>query len=539
MSDKSRAICLSSILAILIASLPCAYFLLLQEYVRIAVLGLVVFALFLIYRSEFAKAFWRRALLGLCVVYVIYACDPLTAGSFDPQKETAVFYYVYAILVIMALGVDFILVAMRVLLKRQYAKNFFKSISLTEWVIYLIVLNVMLFLSITEITGMIRGGSNIIYSVLTCFKPVGAIFLFFLITRFCDPKNSHGREAGEEGKSGGSRSKPSYDLLVIFFIGFSFYTAVFGGARVAVAVSNTRFMNRDANRLKARNQDAYNALMRAFSLCDQEAARVYQLGYLAGQRKWKEMSDLAETNLNTGRQLEKEALISALIGQTQDLMAAYYTDSLDPSYRFMTPAVTQNIQRVIKDAQKNSYLLYFLSRLQAMSGNQVIARNYLTTFSFNYPDNPNAAFLSGTFSQSADKIYTINCNYWLTPMEDAAVDRTSEEIVMLNGRYVAGHLWLPKGKYVMTLYARDEGSNHEKAKEVNFDPTCKAEVWVGDESHALSVLSENRRFQPYEMEFNVQDNPAVFILRFTNDRDEGGGLDRNLGIEKLEIKCAQ
>ena len=206
MSDKSRAICLSSILAILIASLPCAYFLLLQEYVRIAVLGLVVFALFLIYRSEFAKAFWRRALLGLCVVYVIYACDPLTAGSFDPQKETAVFYYVYAILVIMALGVDFILVAMRVLLKRQYAKNFFKSISLTEWVIYLIVLNVMLFLSITEITGMIRGGSNIIYSVLTCFKPVGAIFLFFLITRFCDPKNTHGREAGEEGKSGGSRS---------------------------------------------------------------------------------------------------------------------------------------------------------------------------------------------------------------------------------------------------------------------------------------------------------------------------------------------
>ena len=91
----------------------------------------------------------------------------------------------------------------------------------------------------------------------------------------------------------------------------------------------------------------------------------------------------------------------------------------------------------------------------------------------------------------------------------------------------------------LTLYARDEGSNHEKAKEVNFDPTCKAEVWVGDESHALSVLSENRRFQPYEMEFNVQDNPAVFILRFTNDRDEGGGLDRNLGIEKLEIKCAQ
>ena len=84
MSDKSRTICFSSILAILVASLPCAYFLLFQEYVRLAVLGLVVFALLLCYRKEFHAAFWRRALLGLSIVYVVYACDPLTAGSFDP-----------------------------------------------------------------------------------------------------------------------------------------------------------------------------------------------------------------------------------------------------------------------------------------------------------------------------------------------------------------------------------------------------------------------------------------------------------------------
>ena len=78
MSDKSRVVCFSTILAILVASLPCAYFLLFQEYVRVAVMGLLIFGLLLYYRSEFSKAFWRRALLGLCVVYVVYACDPLT-----------------------------------------------------------------------------------------------------------------------------------------------------------------------------------------------------------------------------------------------------------------------------------------------------------------------------------------------------------------------------------------------------------------------------------------------------------------------------
>ena len=535
MSDKSRAICFSTILAILVASLPCAYLLLFQEYVRVAVMGLLIFGLLLYYRSEFSKAFWRRALLGLCVVYVVYACDPLTAGSFDPSKETAVFYYVYAVLVLLALLADFFIVAMKFILNRQFAKKFFKSISIAEWVIYLLVLNLMLFLAITEITGMIRSGNALIYSALTCLKPIAAIFLFFLITRFCDPKEHHGDE--KDVKSIDSKKRLSYELLAIFFVGFAFYTAIFGGARIAVAINNTRFITRDANRLKAKDQEAYGAIMRAFSLCDQEAARIYQIGYLAGLKKYQELAELSKTDLNTRRQLEKEALIGALIGQTQDFMAAFYTDSLDPSYRFVTSTVTQNIQRVMKDAQKNSYLLYFLARLQAMSGNQVISRNYLNTFIFHYPNHPNAAYFTSTFS--SDKVYTIFCNYWLTPMEDAAVDRTSEEIVMLNGRYVSGYLWLPKGKYTFTLYAKDEGPNHEKAKEVNFDPTCKAEIWLDEESHALSIISENRKFQPYEMEFTVQETPSLFIVRFTNDCDEGGGLDRNLGLEKLEIKCVQ
>lgn len=536
MSDKSRTICFSSILAILVASLPCAYFLLFQEYVRLAVLGLVVFALLLCYRKEFHAAFWRRALLGLSIVYVVYACDPLTAGSFDPAKETAVFYYVYALLVCLALLIDFLVVVVSFFVKRQRAKSFLKSISITEWCVYLVLLNGFMFLAITETAGMLRSGCAVFYSVLTCFKPVASVFLFFLVTRFCPPR------AGEEHESGSSDHKSSkklsYNLLAIFFVGFVFYSVVFGGAKIGIAVSKTRFVTRDANRLKAKGQDAYGAVMRAFSLCDDEAARIYDLGYLAGKREYEAQGKLAGNDF-TRRQLEKEALIGALIGQTQDFAAAFYTDSLDPSYRFATHTVTQNIQRVMKSAQENNYLLYFLSRLNAMAGNQVIARNYLQTFGFNYPDHPSVAFLTGTFSSSPDKTYTLPCAYWLVPMEDAAVERTNEEIVMLNGRSAAGYLWLPPGKYSLTLYARDEGADHEKAREMNFDPACKAEIWVGEESSGLKIVSEDRKFQPYEMEFNIKESPTLFTLRFTNDRDEGKGLDRNLGLQKLEIRCVQ
>ncbi|MBR5623860.1 hypothetical protein IKW72_02475 [bacterium] len=536
MSDKSRTICFSSILAILVASLPCAYFLLFQEYVRLAVLGLLIFALLLYYKGEFAKAYWRRALLGLSVVYAIYACDPLTAGSFDPAKETAVFYYVYAVLICLALLIDFLMMITNFFVKRQQAKNFLKSISITEWCVYLVLLNGFMFLAITEAFGMLRSGSGLFYSALTCFKPLAAVILFFLITRFCAPSDHEEHEKASAGAK--SSLKLHYNLLAIFFIGFVFYSVVFGGAKIGIAVSKTRFVTRDANRLKAKGQDAYGAVMRAFSLCDDEAAKIYDLGYLAGKKEYEAQAALAGDDFKR-RQVEKEALIGALIGQTQDFLAAFYADSLDPSYRFATHTVTQHIQRLMKSAQQNSYLLYFLSRLNAMAGNQVIARNYLQTFGFNYPDHPSVAFLTSTFSSSADKVYTLPCAYWLVPREDAAVERTSEEIVMLNGRSTAGYLWLPPGKYSFTLYARDEGADHEKAKEMNFDPACKAEIWVGDESSALRVISEDRKFQPYEMEFNVKNSPELFTLRFTNDRDEGKGLDRNLGLQKLEIRCVQ
>lgn len=538
MSNKSRTICLASILAIFLSSLPCVYFLTIQEYVRLTVLGVFVLSLLLYYRRDFSKALWRRGVFAVCVAFLIYACDPLTSGGLDLTKEIAPLRYSYAVLVFFCAFVCFATITVKLLFNRQAFKNFAKGIPLGEWLAYFVVMLVLLFLAASEMIGMLRNGNPLLYVILTCVKPLGVLVLFFTLARFC------AQATHDSGTDDAARTRSfnlSYEAIVLSFVVLSAYALVFGGARVGAAVKDTRFLNRDMNRLKAveKERDAYDKLMRAFSLSDEEAARVYKLGFFAGERKWKELGVTAAEELKNRRNLETEAMISACIGSTQLFNASFYIDSLDKNYRFATGSVTQNLAVVMREAQKNNYLLYLLSKLHAFSGNLVLSRNYLQTFSFNYPENPNAAFLSGQFKQDDTKTYVIPCNYWLVPMEDCQAERTDEEIVMLNGRSVSGYLWLPEGKYTMTLYARDEGADHEKAKEMNFDPTCKAEIWLDDETQSLRVLSEDRRYQPYEMEFQVRQTPALFTLRFTNDRDEGKGLDRNLGLQKLEIKCVQ
>lgn len=538
MSNKSRTICLTGILAIFLSSLPCVYFLSLQEYVRLAVLGVFILSLFLFYRKDFSKALWRRAVFGLCVVFLVYACDPLTSGGLDLTKEIAPIRYFYAVVVIFFAFLCFVAIMTKLLFNRQIFRNFAKQIPLGEWLAYFVVLIALLFLAASEAIGMIRNANPLLYVALTCVKPLAALVLFFSLARFCAP-GSHDSERSESQSSG--RINLSYEAIVLCFVVLAAYAVVFGGARVGVAVKNTRFLNRDMNRLKVveKERDIFDKLMRAFSLCDEEAAKVYKLGYYAGEREWAKVEKAASDELKSRRNLETEAMIASCIGSTQFYNATFYVDSLNSNYRFATGSVTQNLVNVMQGAHKDSYLLYLLSKLHALSGNLVLSRNYLQSFSFNYPDHPNAAFLAGQFKKDESKVYSLPCSRWLVPMEDAQVERTEDSLVMQNGRSVAGYLWLPEGKYVLTLYAKDEGADHEKAKEMNFDPACKAEIWLDDETQSLRVLSEDRRYQPYQMEFSVKRTPVLFTLRFTNDKDEGKGLDRNLGLQKLEIKCVQ
>ena len=535
MSNKSRTICLASILAIFLMSLPCVYFLTIQEYVRLAVLGVFILSLLLYYRKDFSKALWRRAAFGVCVIFLFYACDPLTAGGLDLSKDIAPIRYFYAVLTLFFAFLCFLSIAVKLLFNRQTFKNFAKGIPLGEWLAYFVILVGLLFLAASETIGMLRNGNALLYVALTCVKPLGAVVLFFTLARFCAP----GEHSSSEGKSG--QFSLGYEAVAVSFVVLAAYAVVFGGARVGIAVKNTRFLNRDMNRMKVeeKERDAYDKLMRAFSISDEEAAKIYKLGYYAGERNWAKLGQGASDELKSRRNLETEAMIASCVGNTQLFLAAYYTDSLDKNYRFATGSVTQNLAIVMREAQKENYLLYLLSKIHAMSGNQVLSRNYLQTFTFNYPDHPNAAFLAGQFKQDDQKAYVLPCKYWLVPMGDAQAERTEDALVMLNGRSVSGYLWLPEGKYVMTLYARDEGADHEKAKEMNFDPSCKAEIWLDDETDSLKIISEDRRYQPYQMEFNVKQTPALFTLRFTNDKDEGKGLDRNLGLQKLEIRCAQ
>ena len=237
------------------------------------------------------------------------------------------------------------------------------------------------------------------------------------------------------------------------------------------------------------------------------------------------------------RNLEQEALMSAFYAQTQDFRASYILDGLARDYIFVTTTVTQQLPRLARDAQKDVGLLYFVARIYDMIGNQQGARRLNKRFLQAFPENPNGNFFNDTFDPT--RKYNWECRYWLAEQRDAMVERTIESIVLLNGRSVAGWLWLPKGRYKFTLWARDEGIDHARAKELNFDPTCKADVWIDNMPTHFDILSEDRNYHSYEFTADVNETPARFSLEFLNDRDEGNGADRNLSLRNLEIECVK
>ncbi|MBR4820300.1 hypothetical protein IKZ70_00365, partial [bacterium] len=230
MSNKSRTICLASILAIFLMSLPCVYFLTIQEYVRLAVLGVFILSLLLYYRKDFSKALWRRAAFGVCVIFLFYACDPLTAGGLDLSKDIAPIRYFYAVLTLFFAFLCFLSIAVKLLFNRQTFKNFAKEIPLGEWLAYFVILVGLLFLAASETIGMLRNGNALLYVALTCVKPLGAVVLFFTLARFCAP----GEHSSSEGKD--RRLSLGYEAVAVSFVVLAAYTIVFGGARVGVAV---------------------------------------------------------------------------------------------------------------------------------------------------------------------------------------------------------------------------------------------------------------------------------------------------------------
>ena len=90
MPEKTRAFVIWVLVAILVISLPYAYYLNFSEFGRLLVFGLLILTLFNVYKGEYSKAFWRRAITGLGFAYLAYACDPVTSITFYPDGEVPV-----------------------------------------------------------------------------------------------------------------------------------------------------------------------------------------------------------------------------------------------------------------------------------------------------------------------------------------------------------------------------------------------------------------------------------------------------------------
>ena len=127
---------------------------------------------------------------------------------------------------------------------------------------------------------------------------------------------------------------------------------------------------------------------------------------------------------------------------------------------------------------------------------------------------------------------------WLKPksVEKTVTDNKNYLTIVYN-QHIEGKLWLTEGRYKVTVFARDDGTTIESARETGFDPACKMRVWAGDTSADFKVFSKDKKFTAYSFDVTITQIPVDVVIEFTNDvYDELKKWDRNLSISHLEFE---
>ena len=279
MPEKTRAFVIWVLVAILVISLPYAYYLNFSEFGRLLVFGLLILTLFNVYKGEYSKAFWRRAITGLGFAYLAYACDPVTSITFYPDGEVPVVMYFYSLITLAAAGVLLLTIFVAGIQTRHTNKNFLSTIGFKEWLIYILLFLALLILAGVECNLMLRKGLPRPYVGCIVVKPLTVLLFFFAATRMTVgvPEYEDSKEENEENpeKKAWSSLLTSYNLFLGAFLVYLGYSLVFGFVRVGAAVSNMRLTNKIYYKILKDGTKSYPELLKAYSLCDDEAAKIY------------------------------------------------------------------------------------------------------------------------------------------------------------------------------------------------------------------------------------------------------------------------
>ena len=505
--------------------------LLIVEYIRVLILGMALAIVCITYPGEFQKNHVRVGFIAAAYAYALWLFDPAVNGVafFGEGAIVFNFYRVVSFSILLAATAIWLY---PVATRKVSFKNFLFKFTQGDKYVLIGILSVGILLTFMEIIRAYNEKTSIIEAALKGTKLIDCALVYILIMR------------GVLSNGGSSEKKRIYTLLYAFLF-FSVFTSLVGAGRAAVAYYRVRVpekleksvgITRQRRLIKLREK-----LLRIFSLNSHETLIVYEAGYAAGRKQWKESLDRLNKASKIPRiAIEEEKFIA-------EIKNGLYSDALlrlekmPLNYRFSSfhsDEIVTDLLEKLKSRNVDNIDYYLAGLFYLHLGNKKEAVKYFEEFLSTSSNSANASYFLHEGNEKKLKKYDtfeMPAAGWLHPRTaDKAVEISGDIITIVNNQQIEGKLWIKPGKYKVTIMARDAGTSYEKAKSSGFDSACKIRVWIDETFESLRVISTNRTFNAYTFEAEIKNVPSDVIIEFTNDTyNKSRGWDRNVSISRV------
>jgi len=506
--------------------------LLVVEYIRILILGMTLAIVCVTFPGVFHKNHIRVGFIAGAYAYILWLFDPAVNGIafFGEGAKVFNFYRIISLgILLTAIGIWLFPLAAR---KTSY-KEFINKFSKGDMYVFISILSVGALLTLMEVVRAYNDKTSFVEAILKGTKLIDCALIYMLIV--C---GSVENETSEK--------KRVYTLLYAFLI-FSVFISLVGAGQVAVAYYKVRIPRKLEKSLGTTRQRKLiklrDNLLRVFSLNSHEALVVYEAGYAAGQKKWKEsLISLNNASKIPRLAIEEEKVIAEIkIGSYSK--AIQRLEKMPLEYRFASfhsDEIVTGLLKKLKSKNVENADYYLAGLFYLHLGNQQKAKEYFEEFLLSSPNNANALyFLCDGNKEKLKKYNTFEMPAagWLHPRTaEKSVEESGDIVTIVNNQQIEGRLWVEPGKYKVTILARDAGTSFKKAKDSGFDPSCKIRVWIDDTFESLRVVSTNGVFNAYTFDADIKNVPAEVIIEFTNDTyNKSRGWDRNVSISRVTL----
>ena len=488
----------------------------LTDYIQLMIFGIIMSILYVAFASNFEKYYFRMLYVGCAFSFLVSIFDKLDF-VFIRFGLTAVL--IFALIIWIS----------PLLFKKISFKSFFQDYEKRDGYFLLIIsITSLIFFSI-ETAYNIREGKPIFSGNFFYLKYVNYTIIYLLIIRPVYPE------------------KFSEKFRVKFLV-FSFLIAIAiititGTTKVAKAYSVVRAAPEFYQGLEKNNYR--EKLLRVFSLNSREAFLLYEAGYNAGIQRWQDSKNLLDLTDPYERLTVQEAKLNTALAAKDFDTAINLLEGLPKGYKFKNGTVISKLFLNSYVETKEKLIepkLHYLGGLLALHCNLPKSPEYyLTEFLQYYPQHANAVYFLNKISKikrSGTKIFSMPATDWLKPKSKIkTVTYSQNYLTIVYNQHIEGKLWLEKGIYKVSVFARDDGISLETARKTGFDPACKMRVWIGKISADFKVFSENKKFTDYSFDVKIGEVPIDIIIEFTNDiYNKEKKWDRNLSISYLEFE---